>query len=87
MKTWKNRAQKLLIIHNWNFLGSFVRTAHMAENWFPILEIRVRHPLFYLLCAWNPIEPSWIVLTRVTRICELGKTTLREIRSSENIFN
>ena len=51
MKTWKNQAQKLLIIHNWLFLGSFFSSAHMAENWFPILEIKLRHPLFFLLCA------------------------------------
>ena len=41
------------VAHNWNFLGSFVRTAHMAENWFLILEIRLRHPLFFLLCELN----------------------------------
>jgi hypothetical protein len=51
MNTWKNRAQKLLIIHICIFLGSFFRAAHTAENWFPILEIRLRHPLFFLLCA------------------------------------
>ena len=48
MKTWKNRAQKLLII--W---GRFFRTADTAENWFSILEIRLRHPLFFLLCGFN----------------------------------
>ena len=59
MKTWKNRAQKLLIIHNWIFLGSFFRSAHMAENWFPILEIRLRHPLFFLLCDCTPPKENW----------------------------
>ena len=24
--------------------------SYLAENWFPILEIRLRHPLFFLLC-------------------------------------
>ena len=33
------------------FLGSFFRTADTAENWFSILEIRLRHPLFFLLCG------------------------------------
>jgi hypothetical protein len=32
------------------FLGSFFRTADTAENLFSILEIRLRHPLFFLLC-------------------------------------
>ena len=55
MKTWKNRPQKLLIIHNWIEI-------HMVENWFPILEIRLRHPLFFLLCALNVLLAPFLVL-------------------------
>ena len=40
----------MLIIHNLTFLGSFFRAAHMAKNWISILEIKLRHPLSFLLC-------------------------------------
>ena len=62
MKTWKNRAQKLLVIHNWLFWGSFF------IDWFLILEIKLRHPLFFLLCdmisrggldSWITWSLSW----------------------------
>jgi hypothetical protein len=41
----------LLIIHIWILLGSFYRAALTAENLFSISEIRLRHPLFFLLCG------------------------------------
>ena len=31
----------------------------MAENWFPILDIWLRHPLFFLLCVVN--HPKFIM--------------------------
>ena len=76
MKTWKNRAKKLLIIHNWNFLGSFVRTAHIAEMDFSILEIRLRHPLFFLLFAWG-LELYQEAVCRKSKqeFCRWGKTS------------
>ena len=59
MKTWKNRAQKLLIIHNWMFLGSFFRAAHMAKNCISILEIRLGHPLSFLLCGLDTSDSNF----------------------------
>ena len=61
MKTWKIWAQKLLIIHNWMFFGSSFRAAHTAENWFPVLEIRLRHSLFFLLCDKNIPSESFLI--------------------------
>ena len=68
MKTWKNLAQKLLIIHNWMSLGSFFRAAHTTKNCISILKIRLRHPLSYLLCAldtryWN----TWCIYFTLMR--------------------
>ena len=34
-----------------NFFSVLRRAAHMAENWFFILEFMLRHPLFFLLCG------------------------------------
>ena len=52
MRTWKNRAQMLLIIHNLTFLGSFFRAAHLARNWISILKIRPSHPPSVLSTLW-----------------------------------
>jgi hypothetical protein len=42
-------------------LGSFFRAAHTAKTWFPILEIRLWHPLFFLLCVNN--THSWLQIS------------------------
>jgi hypothetical protein len=62
MKTWKKGPKELLRIHNWIFC-QLIRAAHMAKNWFPILEIRLRHPLFFLLCDQNHLKVLDLYLT------------------------
>ena len=51
MKTWKNRAQKLLIIHNWMFLGSFLELPIWPKIAFP-----------YLKLGWGTLCPFYYVV-------------------------
>ena len=44
----------------------FFRTANTAENWCSILEIRLRHPLFFLLCVSDYIMKIIFPLAKFT---------------------